>query len=364
MLPSGWFMRFTLVLFLGLVICLSGCKREELAVREQKAPKQQFAPMMSAAAIPRTSATAGDIIWKTPAGWKELPGSQMRIASFQVSPENPDIQLTVIPLSGESGGLLANINRWEGQIGLPATAETDLPKLVTRAEVDGHPVDLVDMLGPESASPRLRLLGAVMPHGEKTYYFKLSGRADVVGSQKEKFGAFIQSVRFTRHDHELMVDAAAPTAPQTAAPSQGPAELTYSAPKDWIKDEPLPLRVVSFHVGEGEKRTDIIITRMPATGSGSYIANINRWRGQVGLPASNQDDPQPVKPLIFAGVDGMLFDYTGPGEPGKIKRMLLAWAPRGEEWWFFKMLGPAEMVAQQESAFNEFMKSVQFESKP
>lgn len=361
-------MRFTLVLSLVFFLVLSGCNREEVAIREQKVPKQNYSPVMASAAMPSMPGAMPSgkdgIVWKVPTGWKELPGSQMRIASFQVSPENPDIQLTVIPL-GPEGGLLANINRWEGQIGLPPSPESGLAKIVTAIQVDGHPVDMVDMLGPESATPRLRLLGAVMPHGEKVYYFKLSGRADVVGPQKENFNAFINSIRFTEHNHgPVASEPIGPTPtpmPATPAQAEAPAGLSYSAPQGWIKDAPMPLRVVSFRIGAGAKLVEVIVSRMPATGSGSYLSNINRWRGQVGLPPSNQDDPQPVKPMIIAGVDGMIFDYVGPGDAASAKRMLLAWAPKGDDWWFFKMLGPAEGIAQQEAAFNEFMKSVKFE---
>src|SRR5882724_7937358 len=100
-----------------VVICfvveLTGCNRDEGIVSYQ-APKDQ--PKTQSA---QTADGGGDsgARWSAPAGWKELPAQGMRVAAFE-APDDPSMQLTVVPL-GPGLPLLANVNRWEKQIGLP-----------------------------------------------------------------------------------------------------------------------------------------------------------------------------------------------------------------------------------------------------
>ena len=141
---------------------------------------------MASAAAPENPGGAGarEVDWTVPAGWKELPGQQMRFASFQVSPEKPDVQLTVIPLGAEAGNLLDNVNRWEKQLGLPPTPEQDLGKIVNDLDVNGSQASAVDLTGPANANPRMQMLGAIIPHDGRVWFFKLVGPADVVGRRR------------------------------------------------------------------------------------------------------------------------------------------------------------------------------------
>jgi hypothetical protein len=300
----------------------------------------------------------------------------MRFAAFQVSPDHPQVVLTVIPLGSQQ--MLPNIVRWQGQIGLPPSTQAELPKLLRRIEVAGHPVELVDLVGPENASPRQRILGAIVSHADRDWFFKLMGPADVVEAQKANFDAFVRSLHF---DHG---DEAAPPAPMpmagtnqelpaghppigaAAAPGESAAAsaatLTFDAPAGWTQQPTLPLRVVSFTAGEGDQRADVIVSQLSSTGSGSYLDNVNRWRGQVGLPPIKENEPQASKPIIVGGIDGALFDLTGPADPPPARRMLLAWVPRGDQWWFIKMVGPQATVNQQESNFTRFLESIHFVS--
>jgi hypothetical protein len=358
--------RLILCMLAGALIL--GCDdRDAEGVRVQMVPKQPNSTTApSLAAAPH---------WTVPPGWKSLPASQIRFAAFQVSPDHPDVVLTVIPLGTQQ--MLPNIVRWQGQIGLPPSTEADLPKLLRRIEVAGHPVELVDLMSPESANPRQRILGAILSHADRDWFFKLMGPADVVGAQKENFDAFVRSLHFDHGDEAAPppmpmaganqeLPAGHPPVGATAAPGASgvasAATLTFDAPAGWTPQPPLPLRVVSFTAGEGDQRADVIVSQLSSTSSGSYLENVNRWRGQVGLPPIKQNEPQPSKPVIVGGIDGALFDLIGPADQPPVRRMLLAWVPRGDQWWFIKLVGPQATVNQQESNFSHFLESIRFVS--
>ena len=61
-----------------------------------------------------------------PAGWEKKALTQMRVASFGISEDGKQADVSVIPLAGMAGGDPANVNRWRGQVGLAALPEADI----------------------------------------------------------------------------------------------------------------------------------------------------------------------------------------------------------------------------------------------
>jgi hypothetical protein len=58
-------------------------------------------------------------IWEIPSTWKDGKTSSMRIASLKVDDQNgSELDISVTTFPGDVGGLLANVNRWIGQIDL------------------------------------------------------------------------------------------------------------------------------------------------------------------------------------------------------------------------------------------------------
>lgn len=87
------------------------------------------------------------ITWKVPAewGWREYPGVEMRYRTFDLGSKGSPLELTIIPLGGQGGTLLKNVNRWREQMGLPDVSEDDLPGLTREITVDGNKGTRVDI---------------------------------------------------------------------------------------------------------------------------------------------------------------------------------------------------------------------------
>jgi hypothetical protein len=136
--------------------------------------------------------------YTVPDGWKELPvQGGFRVASFEIVAGGQRADVSVSPLSGTAGGLLANINRWRDQIGLPAIDEAQLRQQLRSIEVAGVAARYIELVGPDSAgSSRQAILGAILERGEQTWFFKMTGPADLIGQQTAAFESFVRSVQF------------------------------------------------------------------------------------------------------------------------------------------------------------------------
>ncbi|HEX2101504.1 MAG TPA: hypothetical protein VHF69_12610, partial [Candidatus Synoicihabitans sp.] len=119
------FSRITLVLLPTVAALLGGCGDKTVSYyevpREHTAaanPHAATAPM--AGNVPTPARPPGpQLEWDKPANWTEQPGSQMRLASYAFTADDgskADISVTAFP--DAAGGLVANINRWRGQVGL------------------------------------------------------------------------------------------------------------------------------------------------------------------------------------------------------------------------------------------------------
>ncbi len=114
----------------------------------------------------------------------------------------PDAELggaliTVTAFPGETGGLLANVNRWRNEIKLAAVDQGGLSPFVSSLELKTGKATLVDMTSePAEGARRDRLMVAIVPHAGDSWFFKIKGPEQVVSREKESFLKFVQSVQF------------------------------------------------------------------------------------------------------------------------------------------------------------------------
>ena len=141
--------------------------------------------------------------------------------------------------------------------------------------------------------------------------------------------------------------------------------LAWKTPEGWTEITPGEMRVASFNIkGKDGKQADVSVIPLPGDAGGDS-ANVNRWRGQVGLqPVSSEELMKLAQNIEIAGQPAELYDISGqtPGS-GDATRILGTIQHRNSTAWFFKMTGDDEIVAQQKSAFVEFLKSLRFESQ-
>jgi hypothetical protein len=152
---------------------------------------------------------------------------------------------------------------------------------------------------------------------------------------------------------------AGPTMANTAVPTAAGPSLVWSAPAAWRVKAASAMRKGSYAVsGPGGADADLSITAFPGDVGGD-LANVNRWRGQLQLP-----------PLTAGALDAAVTRFQAHGLGFTVvelaaagganpQRILGAIVPVDGSTWFFKLMGPATVVAAAKPDFLEFLKSVQ-----
>jgi hypothetical protein len=134
--------------------------------------------------------------WEVPSSWKEIAPGQFLVAKFVITGAETT-QVNVSMSAGTGGGFLGNVNRWRGQLGLGELPESEISKLATPLETPGGKATLVDFSGIDARTgQKARLVGAVVPQSDRTWFYKLMGDEQVVGREKDAFSKFIQTAKY------------------------------------------------------------------------------------------------------------------------------------------------------------------------
>lgn len=268
----------------------------------------------------RVDRSTGELSWTLPGGWTEERGSGLRFATLKVPDEEPPLEVTIIRLAAPNLDspefLRGNINRWRGQVSLPpvqgdAWKEKSDDSEVTDLNLAGQTGTLVDLKGKTAELGDARMLVAVVP----------------------------------------VPAASRPASPPPSASSPA-APLQYAVPEGWDERPASSFRLASFLApGEGGD-LDVSVS----TAGGSILANINRWRGQVGLPPVDEAE-------LEAGSEAIDVD----GNPGTFvsligseKAILGVIVPRDGRTWFFKGTGSPAAAQRERDAFRSFVGLGQF----
>ncbi len=323
----------------ALLGVLAGCREDE-GIRVYQAPKEPRWRMI-AAVVPTPGATwffkavassaraeegkaeierflgtlkpeGEEVRWTLPAGWSEEKGAGDRVATLRVGPGQPPLELTVTRLGGDAGGVLANVNRWRGQLGLGAIGEAELASKSTTLDLGAAKAVVVDLEGPRRPSTSGPMSGG---------------------------------------------GAARPAPPPDHPPlEEGPGLeevrrlLAYSTPPGWVENpQARPPRLLEFRAGAAV----VSLAYLEGNGGG-LAANVNRWRGQVGLGALDRSAAEAAAPAFeFMGHDGHAVEAVGDE-----KAMLVVFRLGPPFSLFLKMDGPKDAVLREKPAFEAFARSV------
>ena len=369
-------------LAVAALIFTAGCGRDSVKTYKVDASDTiaTSAPAPATASMPATmpdglpvpdNSGLPKLKYALPEGWKEKALTQLRVASLEISENGKSVDVSVIPLGPMSGGDLANVNRWRGQVGQPALAtEDDLKKTVEPVQIGGMAGDLYDVAGTAPGSgDEERIVGAILHTDISTWYFKMTGDSALAEKNKPAFIAFLKSVQFEKLPAPSTMDvnqlpAGHPAIPgataqtETTAPAEKP---TWIVPGDWKEGEAPQFVLVKYNIQRaGDAAAAATVSELDGDGGG-LLANVNRWRGQLGQPPITDDDAAKLPTIDAGGAQAKVADFSGTdARIGKPARMIGVVLPRNGQTWFYKLMGDPQVVEQQKDAFFKFVQSAKY----
>jgi hypothetical protein len=130
--------------------------------------------------------------------------------------------------------------------------------------------------------------------------------------------------------------------------------VRFVVPDGWQQLAPDSVRLVNLSItGKNGGAATVVITSFPGE-VGTEMQNVNRWRGQVGLPDAAATDIT-SQPVLVDGSTGKLYDFSGP-----TGRTIVVSVPRNGATWFIKLNGDAAVVGDAKPGFMDFLASVRF----
>jgi hypothetical protein len=250
----------------------------------------------------------------------------MVIASFAISGKDgqkADVTITSFP--GDVGGALANINRWRQQLGLSQVSEAPKAAPINVGSVAGK----LYQIGGDDAE-------ATDPHA-----------------------GLAESPAASADPHAGLNIPAATDAGQASSDSALPQ---MDIPANWKEKAPGPMVLKSYTVsGTKGGQAVVSITSFPGD-VGGELANVNRWRNQLGLPQIDDTGlASAVSPIKAQDDSGYVVDVEGTNaRTGQPARMIAAAIRHGDNTWFYKLLGDKVSVEESKAGFLKFVKNVRY----
>lgn len=284
------------------------------------------------------------LAWDVPEGWSEQLGAGMRAATFRMGSGDTKLECSVIPLPSEDPTsieyVLANVNRWRGQLGLDAQTEDDFATAIDESD---------------DAQQFKSKAGVAVTYVNIEGKIAGSGGAPMMGATPGKAAGPTLPPGHPPTTGQKPAGPSGPSAPKTKAVTSIP-EMAFDAPASWTpKPNSSSFRKVSWSLSGGGPKAEMYISTLAAGGS-DVAANVGRWRGQVNLePLSGAALMDSVEEISVGGVDGHLAEMIGEEQA-----ILAAIVVKGETGWFFTLKAPAEIAKGETENFRAFLKSVKF----
>jgi len=335
-----------------VLLVTSSCRKPSVQIYD--VPKDTALTSKESPAAASPPQVSPEPTWSPAVDWEILEPTEIRKGNYRFEDSNGVATITVTAFPGNTGGLLANVNRWLRQASLPSIDSSELQSVAQPARLGGSDAGRRVDLDPGTDQPQaVRILAGILPHGGKSWFFKMTGPQSTVATQVGAFDQMLSSISL-------------PASPARAPRSDSDSQIAFQAPAGWTPSQGSSMRVASFSIEqEGSETADFSIIAFPGE-TGGVAANVNRWRRQISLPPwSIEEVSQAAQETLNShGHRFEVFDLNAKAETGAVdgrERILAAIMEHGGKSWFFKLRGEPFLVETQLSKFRSLLLSVRFE---
>lgn len=139
----------------------------------------------------------------------------------------------------------------------------------------------------------------------------------------------------------------------TSISSSFAADLGWSVPATWEDLKQSSSMRLATLAPKTNKELLVKVSKFPGN-VGGELANVNRWRGQIGLKSIQATELEKALEVIETKVGkAKLLDISNNG-----KQMLAVMLPFNKQTYFFKVMGAQADVSKEKDALKELIKSV------
>ena len=198
---SKYSLPVIIILILTFVIFSISCgkKNEVRSFKEEITEKDKPEMTTHAHGMNVPGATKTNLKWDTPDGWVSIKTeSKLRLATYSIKSGDKEAVCTIIPLSGDAGGLKANVQMWSASIADKEPSESEIDEFIskqkkfkTRSNNEGIFIDFTSITGKESD---LSIIVSMITFPGKTLFIKMSGDPEVLRNNKEKMLKLSESI--------------------------------------------------------------------------------------------------------------------------------------------------------------------------
>jgi hypothetical protein len=132
--------------------------------------------------------------------------------------------------------------------------------------------------------------------------------------------------------------------------------ISYQTPDSWTEFPPSSIRKANFTIDNASGTAEVSITVFPGDVGGT-LANINRWRQQIGLSSIDQLSlNENISSIIISNHQGYFTKLEGNTES-----ILGGILPFHGSTWFIKMQGDILAIDEEVDTFKSFLSSIRIE---
>jgi hypothetical protein len=148
----------------------------------------------------------------------------------------------------------------------------------------------------DSTSATDRMLGAIVPVGSQTWFFKVTGPTAVINKNADEINKFFASIEV----------------------SAGADKPVWKTPESWQEEGPRDMRAATLKIPSSDQSLELSVIPLPSSGApNELIDNVNRWRSQLKLaPIDEQNLASIVKEAKAGEAKMWLVDLSGQASAG------------------------------------------------
>lgn len=231
----------------------------------------------------------------------------------------PSVQLMLVPVFAIAAGMLSSLGCDRDQVSHSTVAKDAPPPAPAMASTHGAPAMPPGAMPPGAMPPGTMPPGAMPP-----------GAMPPGG----------------------MPPGAMPPPPRPT----GKGALKWSTPKGWTEAAGSGMRYATL-TPPGPGKVEMSVVVLPGS-AGGEPANVNRWRGQIGLPPMDEAALGAARKAVKAKAGTVaVYDFTSEGE-AKTRMVTGLLATADGNTWFFKLMGDAEPVGKAKPAFVKYLETL------